>query len=208
VRLQEKRCQESAAAFLEASEDAKAKKKTHDGDVATLRSMIRQYDQPMPLFSANGHATPAQAPEVQPDDGWKVLSIAQLGLPPKIVDIFAQKEITTLGALCDFQAAHGDWWHKKLEGIGPGKRGLIEDAQLKFWSENPQYCRAKVQDLADGVGTGQPAATPETPLLNEILENHEAEKPAEEAAAPEAGDNGDGGDDGEELYPDGVRDEE
>ena len=74
------------------------------------------------------------------DDDWREIDLDRLpgpGLTPGILKKLAENStpITTLGELTDWINANGDFWHKKIRGIGKAAADRIADACEAFWKD-------------------------------------------------------------------------
>jgi len=74
------------------------------------------------------------------DDDWREIDLDRLpgpGLTPGILKKLAENStpITTLGELTDWMNVNGDFWYRKIRGIGKAAVDRIADACEAFWTE-------------------------------------------------------------------------
>ncbi len=121
------------SAHVVAKEAAKAAKDHFDAAVDRLRRMIRDAEKgPGPLFTQ---------PKEEDGEAWRNQILGELDepeIPPGILSILDDNGILSLGALVDFQSAHGDFWVKELKGLGAAKAAKISDAADAYWVRNPR----------------------------------------------------------------------
>lgn len=119
VEAREKECQERFAEWKDLAERAKDAKTEYDTAVLALRRAARAREERHPLFDK---------PEEQAstgDESWRTVPLAELGLQPKLTEKLVELGIETIGQLEDQRAGEG---LGALQGIGPAKITLIEDA--------------------------------------------------------------------------------
>lgn len=97
-------------------------------------AQVECIDAALDMVPNNGAPIKPETSTVE-DDSWRSDPISALKLGDTIERILVEAELTTLGAFSDFMAKHGEWWSKRLRGIGPQKREKIDDAWAAFWAK-------------------------------------------------------------------------
>lgn len=130
--------------YRDAKEAAKEAREIYDGKVLDLRRAIRaaKNDQDRPLLNGVKHDDWSDDDQVRikesvataTPDAWRLASLDVLGLPPKLAELLAENSVETIGQLEDLRAAPKGL--RGVKGIGPAKVDLIEDAVIKWLSEN------------------------------------------------------------------------
>lgn len=86
------------------------------------------------------------------DELWRPTPLEQAlkGMPKRVYDAFEKAAIYTMGDFSDFQAKHGEFWIKDLDGVGPGMAEKISDAAIAFWAElKSSTAAAEVEEESD-----------------------------------------------------------
>jgi len=122
--------------------DETAKSAVND-ELSQEEAKAEENDEKRPLLR-QGAETPGSNGEWPAD--FRDVTIEQVQFSPKLTKVFLKAGVKTLGNLVDLQKDHGDWWSKKIKGLGD--KG-VEDASARlvaFWAEHPEYCDGATQD--------------------------------------------------------------
>ncbi len=128
-----------------AKEDAKNATKAWESAVKRLQILIRQQDEPMPLFD--------RKPEpLKPVEEWRDVDIDVLtnhGLSEAIVEKLRDSSFQAIGSLADWTAS--DNLLTAIDGIGPKKAEAIESSLEGFWAANPQHGQAEAKEHVEKI---------------------------------------------------------
>lgn len=136
---------EVAVQWTDAKERAKSAKKQFDHAIEMLTEAADKGPCYMPLFDRQPEVSretesstePEQTPEPQPDpDAWRLPSINEIGLKPKLAETLLEAGIETIGMLEDLRADISQGRKKWPKGIGNAKVTQIEDAVINWLSKN------------------------------------------------------------------------
>lgn len=89
----------------------------------------------------HAEAVEKQADPVPADDAWRSVTLEELNITkPRVVKALTEREpaLTTLGAIADHSAAHGDFWMDDIKGVGKAAAQEITDAIDKYWDAHPR----------------------------------------------------------------------
>lgn len=134
--------------YLSKKSQAKQAKEAFEEAVADLTEVIDDGEEYLPLFDAEAGGrrpeaeggvesgpTVAMQPTALPENNaWRAVSVDQLGLSGKITDKLIEAGCQTIGELEDRRASHKGL--RSISGIGEKKITVIEDAILKWLTEN------------------------------------------------------------------------
>jgi predicted flap endonuclease-1-like 5' DNA nuclease len=129
ARVRERRSvyEDAAARAKGAKKALEAEQEEHETLLSELEREAAAEHESLPLFPAD-----TAAPEPPADDAWRHTPLADLGLPPAIVETLTEAELTTFGQLADWTAAGKEL--TDIPRIGPAKAEKIEDAFFAYWS--------------------------------------------------------------------------
>ncbi|MCP4535808.1 MAG: hypothetical protein GY832_01515 [Chloroflexi bacterium] len=131
-------------------EETSDAKKAFEGAESELRATIRKGAGQMELPGMEGGNLPAKARECDPEfeeiqnptatsDTWQLRSMADVGITPAQVELFADAKILNLGDFAKLGQKAGVDWYKQIKGIGKGKADKIDLLLMQFRADNPQY---------------------------------------------------------------------
>jgi len=164
IRTAHQRVREAERQMERAKSAAKAATDRYNAAISELRTSIEQPPLPFPAppetgpqatdLGPQGPGTDSAVPEAcgpkpdaqaadggASDDAWRELSIevlAPFGVRPGILNALREADLTTLGALNDWQSAgHGKRGrtYDEIAGIGGVSRTALEDAFERFWAD-------------------------------------------------------------------------
>jgi predicted flap endonuclease-1-like 5' DNA nuclease len=129
ARVRERRSvyEDAAARAKGAKKALEAEQEEHETLLSELEREAAAEHESLPLFPAD-----TAAPEPPADDAWRHTPLADLGLPPAIVETLTEAELTTFGQLADWTAAGKEL--TDIPRIGPAKAEKIEEATEDFWA--------------------------------------------------------------------------
>lgn len=168
LKRQELLCEEAESEVNSLKEQLKESKKIYDGHVATLRRMVNRPVERMPLFDgpdkpaaekSGGEADESTESTVEPvaaseeaegesvsqggeeSDGWRSVSIDDLGLPPSLAEKLRENPGKTIATVGDLS----DWTSKfqitDIKGVGDKKAEVVESALDSFWEDHPEFVK-------------------------------------------------------------------
>lgn len=112
---------------FETLDDAQAWCQSQDDE----NSAIRDEDSP-----------PANDEAADPlDESWRSVTLEGLGITkPRIVKALTEREpsLSTLGAIADHSAKHGDFWAVAIKGVGKAAAQEVTDAIDAYWTAHPR----------------------------------------------------------------------
>lgn len=173
IRDQESRVSTAEYSLNRAKEEVKECREAFDGEVATMRRLIRQREEKHPLFDSQPvavaavvkvdeseqTATPATAQPRNPDDNtWRETPIENLSIPETLVGKLMQAGIEDIGGLADWSSSG-----KRLidiAGVGAAKATKIEEAMDEFW-KTWQWAASEREEVAEVAGEDADVATDE-----------------------------------------------
>ena len=132
-----------------ASEISKGKKKILEMAQTALNEVCDEITRgatSLPLFDSADVATDPEAwREVRLD------SLANPGIPQATLRALSDHEIKieTMGQLAHRQEVDGDWWAKKIKGLGEAGQVAIDEATTAYWEDHPQVEEPVTDDLTD-----------------------------------------------------------
>ena len=98
--------------------------------VETLRVVVEEGPESLPLIDP-------PKPSASQNEAWRAVSIRELQMPPSVLGVFEEADISTLGELS--KAIEGERWWDEFEGIGEGKAEKVAEAFCRFWGSHPEY---------------------------------------------------------------------
>jgi hypothetical protein len=166
IKEQEREVAEREAEMEEAAEEHKNAKKRFERADEYLRDLIRRGPalppKPDPQrqlpFGEEAPAAPTAASEPV-DNSWRLVTIEELTLNERQVDLLHEGGVSTIGELEDLRAGAG---LTSLNGIGQGNADRIEEAVLNWLSANRD--KAALESARGGAPAPESAAEPEPGL--------------------------------------------
>lgn len=171
IRDQESRVSTAEYSLNRAKEEVKECREAFDGEVATMRRLIRQREEKHPLFDSqpvtvaevvkvdeSEQAAPATTTRNPDDNSWRDEPIENLNIPETLVGKLMQAGIEDIGGLADWSSSG-----KRLidiAGVGAAKATKIEEAMDEFW-KTWQWAASEREEVAEVAGEEADVATDE-----------------------------------------------